>query len=536
VAQLFETKLVRDQFRERLDRVQKADEIIAAAESFLAGCNLDDSKLAEIDDAANSLAVAEGRAAAGRPQLALEALAPIDVVIDGTSHEVRPGTPLAVAVAGRLEAVIADVARITISGPDAHADADAALTDSQRDLDGLLRAAGVSSPAEARQLARARSAQLQELNNARQRRAADLSDLDPPQLAAKLGRAQERLDALDAGIDPTAPGVATIDDARSLAAAAHSRVEQARALHDRRRTEVEAAEGALRLLQDKRIEDRTRLQAASEDARRYADELQVQRRDAADDAVNEAVEQAQATLQAAQQEHRGAAQKLAAADPATARAALENAQALQKRLDHDIRALELERATTGAQLEAEGHDGLAGRLADTQARLEDLRREIESEDRRAAAVAHLHAVLTAKRYAAKQAYIGPYSDKINAYARILYGSDVVVNVDTGTFEITSRTLNGRTEAFHRLSGGAREQLAVIARLACGALVSPSTGGDTDGGVPVLIDDALGYSDPDKLAKIGAAFTVAGRECQVIVLTCEPSRYRGVGAARVVSLG
>ena len=90
--------------------------------------------------------------------------------------------------------------------------------------------------------------------------------------------------------------------------------------------------------------------------------------------------------------------------------------------------------------------------------------------------------------------------------------------------------------FASLSSGAREQLAVLARLACGALVSPPASDGTPGGVPVIIDDALGYSDPDRLEQVGAALGVAGKDCQVIVLTCEPGRYRGVGGAKVISLG
>ena len=209
---------------------------------------------------------------------------------------------------------------------------------------------------------------------------------------------------------------------------------------------------------------------------------------------------------------------------------------LQARLRDDTKAREIDSARTRAQLEHEGHEGLAGRLADTLAKLTELEQDLESENRRAAAVARLHAILAAKREAAKQAYIGPYRDKINAYARILYGHDVEITVDPRTFEITGRTLNDKPERFQQLSAGAREQLAIIARLACGALVNPRAADGTLGGVPVIIDDALGYSDPDKLAKIGAAFNVAGRDCQVIVLTCEPGRYRGVGGAKVISLG
>lgn len=52
---------------------------------------------------------------------------------------------------------------------------------------------------------------------------------------------------------------------------------------------------------------------------------------------------------------------------------------------------------------------------------------------------------------------------------------------------------------------------------------------------MIIDDALGYSDPARLERLGAAFGVAGKDCQVIVLTCEPGRYRGIGGAKVVPL-
>ena len=81
---------------------------------------------------------------------------------------------------------------------------------------------------------------------------------------------------------------------------------------------------------------------------------------------------------------------------------------------------------------------------------------------------------------------------------------------------------------------------MLSRLACAALVSPpdaqgAGAGDT-GGVPVIFDDALGYSDPTRLARLGAAFNVAGDRCQVIVLTCVPDRYAHIGSAQVVRLG
>jgi uncharacterized protein YhaN len=70
-----------------------------------------------------------------------------------------------------------------------------------------------------------------------------------------------------------------------------------------------------------------------------------------------------------------------------------------------------------------------------------------------------------------------------------------------------------------LSGGAREQIGLIARMACAMIVSH------DGGVPLIIDDALGHTDAVRLESMAAVISVAAKDCQIIVLTCYPERYR-----------
>ena len=72
-------------------------------------------------------------------------------------------------------------------------------------------------------------------------------------------------------------------------------------------------------------------------------------------------------------------------------------------------------------------------------------------------------------------------------------------------------------------------MGILARLAGAALVAKE---DT---VPVVIDDALGFSDPDRLVKMGAVFSTVGDRGQVIVLTCSPGRYAGIADAEVIEL-
>jgi uncharacterized protein YhaN len=77
--------------------------------------------------------------------------------------------------------------------------------------------------------------------------------------------------------------------------------------------------------------------------------------------------------------------------------------------------------------------------------------------------------------------------------------------------------------------GAQEQLGLIARLACALLVDP------EDGVPLIFDDTLGHADPHRLEGLGAMLSLAGRQCQIVVLTCTPDRFRHVGDAHVIRL-
>ncbi len=51
-------------------------------------------------------------------------------------------------------------------------------------------------------------------------------------------------------------------------------------------------------------------------------------------------------------------------------------------------------------------------------------------------------------------------------------------------------------------------------------------------VAVIIDDALGFTDADRLAKMGAVLDTVGGDGQVIVLTCSPHRYHSAMAVDV----
>ena len=140
----------------------------------------------------------------------------------------------------------------------------------------------------------------------------------------------------------------------------------------------------------------------------------------------------------------------------------------------------------------------------------------------------LRSVMARHRATTRLRYVEPYRTELHRLGCPVFGPTFEVDIDTDLC-IRSRTLDGVTVPYESLSGGAKEQLGILARLAGAALVAKE---DT---VPVVVDDALGFTDPDRLAKMGEVFDMMGERGQVIVLTCSPDRYDGITGAHRIDL-
>jgi uncharacterized protein YhaN len=77
--------------------------------------------------------------------------------------------------------------------------------------------------------------------------------------------------------------------------------------------------------------------------------------------------------------------------------------------------------------------------------------------------------------------------------------------------------------FDRLSDGTQEQLAVLARLAFAELL-------IDQGKPamVILDDALAYSDDERIERMFAVLSRAAKRTQILVLTCREDLFARLG--------
>ena len=145
---------------------------------------------------------------------------------------------------------------------------------------------------------------------------------------------------------------------------------------------------------------------------------------------------------------------------------------------------------------------MANKLDIAKSELVHLTADHERLEARAAAAKLLYDTFAKRRAEAHHRYVAPFRERIEQLGRLVFHPSLEVELDDD-LRIARRTLDGVTLDFADLSGGAQEQLGMISRLACASIVA------ADGGAPVIFDDALGWSDPRKLDRMGAVISMAG---------------------------
>ena len=207
---------------------------------------------------------------------------------------------------------------------------------------------------------------------------------------------------------------------------------------------------------------------------------------------------------------------------------LDNARASLSALVAEERESAAAVATALGRVNAIGDQGRLEDVAVADREAEAAQRQNDALWRRARAADLLHRTLEQRRSQALLAYQAPFHRAVVELGSLVYGRDFDVRLGED-LTILSRRIGGVTVDYESLSGGAREQLAVIVRIACARLVG-------DNGVPVFLDDTMGYTDPSRRLTMGAVIAAAATTSQVIVLTCDRARFAGIGGARTHVMG
>ncbi len=359
-----------------------------------------------------------------------------------------------------------------------------------------------------------------------QRLAENLRDLRVEELEEKAHRARADVDGYRERRTAERPLPATLDDANAELAIAETASQTAKQGAER----AAAAYEPLVALHEQKRNERSRLEGQREQARldltALANRLTAGRAEDPDETLGTLYDEATARAETVDASCASLERRLAAEQPEEVEALRRSAQAALDRVQAERHQLETEAARVGALLEATREAGLFEALEAARAQLDHADRSREALVRRAEAARRLYLTLERHRSAARRAYVEPLRQRIETLGRVVFGPSFSIQLGQD-LAIESRTLGDTTLPFDQLTTGTREQLGLLSRLAAAMIVAPHEG------VPLIVDDALGHSDPERIERMNAAIGLA--ECQVIILTCWPERFRGVAGAHVERL-
>ncbi len=172
-----------------------------------------------------------------------------------------------------------------------------------------------------------------------------------------------------------------------------------------------------------------------------------------------------------------------------------------------------ERETRIRQAEGEGLDE---QLAGAQRHAAQLQSEEAACERERAALALLQSTLIRAETTQTQRYLAPLVQAMQpAFSALFHG--VTLEMDT-QFALTGLTRQ-RAEAVQDLSDGTREQIAVLVRLGFAELLHKR-------GAPAILvlDDALSFSDSQRLETLFDVLSAAATRLQIILLTCHAEQF------------
>jgi hypothetical protein len=197
----------------------------------------------------------------------------------------------------------------------------------------------------------------------------------------------------------------------------------------------------------------------------------------------------------------------------------ENRQARLSELGHDIARLE-------GQIENAGGDGIGESLASTKELREVAERDRARHSNRLAALQLLRKTVDTCLAEGQERYYAPVRRHLRPFLNDLFpGAELQLG---DGFGIEGLKRGGdQAEPFTRLSDGTQEQIAILVRLAMGAMLTEQ-GQPT----PIILDDALVFSDDDRITRMFDALSRAGQNQQIVVLTCRTRAFEQLGGRSV----
>ncbi len=512
--------------KQRLARLQEMAGKATAERVKLAAIKIDADGLKLLHRAENQLHVAIGKRDTATSAVEIVAENNLQIALNDKPLELAAGVTEKRTVAAALHVAIPGVANIRITPSQSAAELEADVVEHEKTLSALLTKYAVAGLADAVATEAQRAAALRDLKTWNEKVTELLGDDSKADLEESVKRLQANCDDYAAERSAETPMPENIRQATLQTQAVAKALMESEATVESRQHKCE------QLRDDYRQADADQRVAIQEveglklDSQRKQQQLEEARAAKPDDAIHTQVAEKTATTAALQAELADLIRQLDSASPDATEALLSNAQASLKRAENDLNDRRRDLAVLEDRLTKAQANGRFEALEAAERQHEELETRYEATTLRANAARRLWDTLNKHRDATRKAYVKPLQDGIEQLGRIVFGADFAIELDD-SWSLVACTRNAKTIPFEALSVGMQEQLGILTRLAAARIVS---GHD---GVPLIIDDALGFSDPSRLETMGAAIAATGKDSQVILLTCTPGRFTHVGNAQVV---
>jgi len=310
---------------------------------------------------------------------------------------------------------------------------------------------------------------------------------------------------------PAAPGGQSVDvtEARAANAAAIERLEQASDAHL----------AAAKMLATAQAGE----QAAAAEVGKLREAVDEAQSSGVEDDTQALLAKALADQEAAKAQAAELAKRIEQSQPDVLRqdvqrlqSSMEQSLATHNQRGNSIAALE-------ARLEVAGANGIEEQREELRVREQALSRRLAELQLRAKALSLLVERLETKRQALTAKLQAPLQARLDHYMRLLFpGARLGLQEDL-TPAVLERGVGTDAVDFGQLSHGAREQIALISRLAYADLLK-------EAGKPtlILLDDALVNTDSQRLDLMQRVLYDAAQRHQMLLFTCHPERWAGLG--------
>jgi len=162
------------------------------------------------------------------------------------------------------------------------------------------------------------------------------------------------------------------------------------------------------------------------------------------------------------------------------------------------------------------------------AKVEQARGDLTRLERQAAAARCLWETLSAERRRVVEKLTAPVTLRVRPYLQELFpGCGLDAGEDLDIVGLQSEQLN---EPFGELSGGAQEQISLVTRIGLAEVLA------AEGTLPLILDDALINTDPERIRLIQRLLFRAADNLQIILFSCHDVLFDGLGAEFVRQLG